>query len=300
MSVRMTRSGRTVDRLRDDRAGDRRAQVDLLDVLGHPTVARQQEARAHGDAIGAHRERHREPTSVEDAAGRDHGDVDRIEHLGDEDRRRHDAGVATALGALGDDGVDAPRGDLLGVATRPMVGMTTTPASFSFFTTASPGACAKEATRTLALMRWSTRASMSMASVRRLTPNGASVAARTSSIACTHLLERHRRRRDDAETAGVGRRRSELRVGHPPHAGLDDRITDAEQRRSARVCSRGSGVEGEGRAHLNSALRAPLGSMTSRRVRSSSAVGGRDSGTSPSITSSNVVASTIWSTVTPG
>ena len=66
-----------------------------------------------------------------------------------------------------------------------MVGITTMPASFSFLTIFSPGACANDATGTLALMMWSTRLSMSSASVRMLTPKFASVADLISSMACT-------------------------------------------------------------------------------------------------------------------
>ena len=67
----------------------------------------------------------------------------------------------------------------------PMVGMTTTPADRRRSTVRRSGACAKDATRTSAVMRCSTRRSMSPASERRFTPNGSVVAARTSSMAVT-------------------------------------------------------------------------------------------------------------------
>ena len=44
------------------------------------------------------------------------GDVDSVDDLREEQRRRHRAGVATALAALHEHRVDAPCGDLLGVA----------------------------------------------------------------------------------------------------------------------------------------------------------------------------------------
>ena len=67
----------------------------------------------------------------------------------------------------------------------PTVGMTTTPASTRRSTVSRPGAWANDATGTSAVMRWSTRRSTSPASVLRFTPNGASVAERTSSTAAT-------------------------------------------------------------------------------------------------------------------
>ena len=67
----------------------------------------------------------------------------------------------------------------------PIVGMTTTPAAFKVSTVRRSGAWAKDATRTSAVTRCSTRRSMSPASERRFTPNGSSVAALTSSMAVT-------------------------------------------------------------------------------------------------------------------
>jgi hypothetical protein len=128
---------------------------------------------------------------------------------------------------------------------------------------------------TFTLMRWSTRASMSMASVRKLTPKGLSVCAHVID-GLTHLVERHGRSGDDAEPAGVGRGCCELGVGHPAHAGLDDRVLHPEELGGPRLQSRidlGShhffpGVGGAAAPAGNSLLRTPLGSMTSRRRRS--------------------------------
>ena len=66
--------------------------------------------------LGAPRQRGHQAPPVGEAAGAEHRDVDRVDHLGQQQRGRHGAGVAAALGALGDDGVDAPLGHLLGVA----------------------------------------------------------------------------------------------------------------------------------------------------------------------------------------
>jgi hypothetical protein len=55
-----------------------------------------------------------------EAAGAEHGDrrPHGIDHLREQQRRGHGAGVAAALTALGDDGVDAHLQHLLGVAAR--------------------------------------------------------------------------------------------------------------------------------------------------------------------------------------
>ena len=94
-------------------AGD----VAVLDVVGHAALLREQEAGAHGDAVGAVRERGDEAASVVEAAGAEHRDrrADRVDHLRQQQRRRDRAGVAAALAALRDHGVDAPLEHLLGV-----------------------------------------------------------------------------------------------------------------------------------------------------------------------------------------
>jgi hypothetical protein len=67
----------------------------------------------------------------------------------------------------------------------PTVGMVTTPASFSVFTTCSPGAWAKLATRTPSRMMSAMRCSTSSWSARRFTPKGWSVRDFTSCTAAT-------------------------------------------------------------------------------------------------------------------
>ena len=43
------------------------------------------------------------------------------------------------------------------------------------------------------------------------------------------FVQGHRRRREDAEAAGIGRRRYQPRAGHPAHPGLDHRVLDADE-----------------------------------------------------------------------
>ncbi len=61
------------------------------------------------------RERGDEAAAVEEAARADHGDVDRVDDLGEQQRRRDRAGVTAAFAALHDHRVGAPRRDLLRV-----------------------------------------------------------------------------------------------------------------------------------------------------------------------------------------
>ena len=60
-------------------------------------------------------------------------------------------------------------------------------------------------------------------------PNGLSVAALTLATAVCEFVERHGRRRQDAEAAGVGGRRHQPRTRHPAHPGLHHRMLDADQ-----------------------------------------------------------------------
>ena len=282
-----------VDGLRDDGARERRVEVDLLDVIGYGAVGRQQEPRAHRDAVRAVGERSCETTTVVHATGDEHRDVDCVEHLGDEDRCGYHAGVAAALGTLRDDRVDAPRRDLLRVTPRPDGGH-------------------DHHTRVLQLLhhrlarclRERRDAHLDLDDVIDARVDVDRVGAQVHAERLVgrglhlgngllHLREGHGCRGHDAEPARVRCGRSELGIGHPTHAGLHDRVADAEQRRDA-------GLEARIVDHLNSALRAPLGSMTVRSISSSASVGRRVVGMSPSITSAKVVASTTCSTVTPG
>ena len=106
-----------VDLRRHDRAGDAAAEVHLLDRRRHGRVGGEEEAGSHRDAVGAVGERGHEPAAVEEPAGGDHRHApgDRVDHLGQQDRRRDRPGVPAALTALDEHGVDAPLQHLLGM-----------------------------------------------------------------------------------------------------------------------------------------------------------------------------------------
>src|SRR5690606_12687002 len=127
-------------------------------------------------------------------------------------------------------------------------------------------------------------------------PEGRGGAALDLEDRALELLEGHRGRGEDAQTAGVRRARDEPRSGDPAHPGLDDRVPDADE-----LGERGRQllVDHAAGTSLN---RRPLGSSTSRIRMSSSAVGVRVSGTAAgSVTPrSKPVASWTSATLTPG
>ena len=108
------------------------------------------------------------------------------------------------------------------------------------------------------------------------------------------LTEVHGGAGDEPEAAGGRGGRGEPRARHPAHAGLHDRVLDADQFAEAGVQS-----SVHGRQPGTSWLRMPLGSR--RAITSvSSGVGGRVSSTVSASASSKPVAVTTSSTVTPG
>ena len=111
----------------------------------------------------------------------------------------------------------------------PTVGITTTPASFSSFTSRSPGAWAKLATFTPSRTSSAMRSSTSGWSERRFTPNGLSVRLLHLVDRLGQLVEGHRGAGQDAEPAGRARRRREARPRDPTHPGLHDRELDPEE-----------------------------------------------------------------------
>jgi hypothetical protein len=108
--------GHTVDLRGDDRVGDRLREVGLLHRVGHRAVAREQEPGAHGDTARPIGERGDEAPAVEEPAGGDDRDVEHVDHLGQQQRRRHLARVTAALAPLYEHRVDAPCRHLLRVA----------------------------------------------------------------------------------------------------------------------------------------------------------------------------------------
>ena len=257
--------------------GDGAAEVVLLHRLGHGALLREQEAGAHRDAGRAVGERGDEAAAVEEAARRDHRDVDRVDDLREQQRGGDRAGVAAALAALHDHRVGAPRRDLLGVAPGAdrrhhrdarVLQLLDLVLARARARTTRPARCSRTSS--------ATRASASSASARRFTPNGRSVRALHLADRRRELVEGHRRRREDAERARV--RRSRSRAAAPATQPMP-------------VCTIGTSMPNRSQIRVRRSRRAhglgtsfsprPSGSMTSRIQRSSSSVGSRVSGTSP-------------------
>ena len=131
---------------------------------------------------------------------------------------------------LHDDRVGAPAGPPCGHASpRRLDGITTTPASLSRAISSGLGASANDATFTPSRTSNSARLLASPASARMLMPNGLVRRCLDFGDRGLQFLQRHRRRREDAQPAGVGGRRHQPRTRHPAHPGLHHRVLDADQ-----------------------------------------------------------------------
>ena len=172
-----------VDLLGHHGLGDGLAQVVVLHRLRHRGVGGEQEAGAHGDAVGAVRERGDQAATVEEAAGGDDGDaaLDRVDHLRQEDGRGHRAGVAAALAALHEHRVDAPLEHLLGVALGADRRARRARRRRAAARSAPPSAPGRSSPPSPARRSAAgSRSPMSAASARRFTPNGLVVRCFTS------------------------------------------------------------------------------------------------------------------------
>ena len=116
--VRMTRWGAPSRAVVTTVSVTAAAEVAGLDVVGHVALGGQQEPGPHGHPVGAPGQRGDQAAAVVEPARPQHryGVADGVDHLGQQQRGGHGAGVAAALAALGDDGVDAEVEHLLGVA----------------------------------------------------------------------------------------------------------------------------------------------------------------------------------------
>jgi hypothetical protein len=211
------------------------------------------------------------PAAIGDATRRDHGNVDSVEHLRDEDRGRHRAGVATTFGPLCDHRIDAPGRHLLGVTPSADGRHDDDTGVLELLDDGFARRLGERRHRDL-LGDDMIDALVDVESVGAQV-HAKGVARRLLDIAYRlhHLVIGHRRRCDDAQPARVAGGCGELGGGDPTHPGLDDRVLA-----TALFGCPGAqaGVAAGGRVgHLNSALRRPLGSMTSRIRCSSSAVG---------------------------
>ena len=193
---------------------------------------RRDEPGAEPHAVGAERERGREPASVEQSAGRDDGNAiaDRVDDLRHERHRRNRAGVAAGFGALRDHEVAAgfDRGDR--VAHLAAHARDEHVAVVQHLEHVARHA---EARRRTASRRRSTTfdASSSMRSgnaARRSTPNGLVGELAHMDDLVFHLLGRHRGRAERADAARVGHRGDQRVVGNAAHSGEHDGVLDAE------------------------------------------------------------------------
>ena len=134
-----------------------------------------------------------------------------------------DAGVAAALAALGDDGVDAHLEHLLGVAAGADGGHD----QHAGVVAAGDRVLGRRAgeahePHALARRRRPTRSARSGWSARKFTPKGRSVRSLHLGDLLAQLVGRHGDGGEDAEAAGRAGRRRQPGAGHPAHPGLHD------------------------------------------------------------------------------
>ena len=191
-----------------------------------------------------------------------HGHVDRVEHLREQQRGGHGAGVAAALATLDEHGVGAPPHDLLGVTLR------ADRRDDDDATVLQPGDelrvrgdARSDATFTPSSTRSAHRPAASGWSARRFTPNGASVRAFASTIAGASCSKSIVAGRQDPEAARV-RRRGREASARPPIPCPSGRPAPGSRRGRRARCA-GSGASA-GRAH---APAEPAGSRTSPQQR---------------------------------
>ena len=155
--------------------------------------------------------------------------------------------MAATFGALGDDGVDPPLGDLLGMATGPDGGDDHDTGLLQ----PGDGGLARGLGE---------RGHLHLGGDEVLDPAfdvvgvGAHVDAEGGVGAGPHLIdgghhlvEGQRGGSEDAEAAGFGRGNGETRPGHPAHPGLDDRVPHPDEVAEPRVQSgvaHGAGLSG--------------------------------------------------------
>ena len=152
-----------------------------------------------------------------------------VEHRRQQQRGRHRPGVAAALAALHDHRVGTPARDLLGVLGR---ADRRDHHHARLFQLGDQVRLRRQRER----RHLDALADQQVDPVDGVAGVGADVDAERLVRRGLHLgdrglqfVERHRRRREDAEAACVGGRRHQPGTGHPAHAGLDDRMLDTDQ-----------------------------------------------------------------------
>ena len=140
--------------------------------------------------------------------------ADGVDHLRQQQRRGDRAGVAAALAALGDDGRHPISATFSAWRLAPTVAWGD--AGVAEAATCSVGRCASEARHrhpSASMTRCARRCRAGRRSSSRRT--GWSVRACTLAMAAA-ARQRHRGRRQDAEAAGLARRRGQPGARHPP------------------------------------------------------------------------------------
>ena len=248
----------------------------------------------HRDAVSSVGEGSHEPAAVEEPTGGDDGNrpLHRVDHLRQQQAGGHRAGVTTPFPALHEHRVDAPPEHLFGVTLRADRRYDEHAAVVQRLDEVFARRLS-EARDLHALVDEQLHAVVDIGRV------GTEVHAEWARRArldvgdrVLQLAEVHGGAGEDPERTRLRGGRHQARARHPAHAGLHDRHVDPEEIAQARVQA---WVHQSG----SSWRRSPVGSTCSITA-SSSSVGTRLSGTSPSIASSKPVASTTSSTVTPG
>ncbi len=222
--------GRAVDLGRDDGPRHGRAEIERLDGVGHPALGREQEAGPHGDAGGAVGQGGHQAPPVEEATGPEHEHpvAHGVHHLGEQQRGGDRPGVPPALAALGDDGVHAPLGHLLGVAPGTHRGDDEQPRLLAACDQGRVGRLG-EAGHPGPGLDHQLDALVDVGHVgAQVHAEGAARAPADLGDGGGQLVEVHGGRGQNAQPAGLGGGGHQPGARHPAHAGLHQRVADAD------------------------------------------------------------------------
>ncbi len=265
-------------------------QVAVLDGVGDGRIGGQQKSGAHGHTGSTVGEGCGQTAPVEEASGRDDRNVDRVEHRGQQQRGSDRPGVTTAFTSLHDHRIGAPRRHFAGVLGR---AHRRDHHGASLF---QPGdqllpwrQC--ERGNFHALVDHQVYAVVGVGCVRADVDAERPGRGRLDfAYRVRQFVQRHGRRRENSQTAGVRSRRHQARTGHPAHSGLHHRMLDADQ--LGQRCPK---------SHTRTSLsRRFFGSITFWISSNSSPSGNRVRSASSSPCTSNDVACRTSSGVTPG
>ena len=190
---------------------------------------------------GAVGERRHQAAAVEEAAGGDHRDVHRVDHLRQQHRGGHAARVPAGLAALHDHRVGAPARHLLGVAARAdRRDARPDPRPSAASSASRDGARAKDATFTPSR-------TISVGALHHVGGVGAQVHAEGSVGAVLRARRSRRPARAGPSVAEAMMPRppalavaaTSPALGDPAHAGLHDRVTRRRPSRQSAVSGRG-------------------------------------------------------------